>query len=177
MDPSFYGVFMDLSYLKYLDKNELRREAYRLYRSIGYSPKQAAKMRNRSLKRIFADFRKYMSAYNDNRYEYYRGEVKRIEQARPYRPKIHVDKFSISQVEFELAVNYSIPEDIIEQMTDSADAFDLDVYSRRMEGLQEYFDDHPARGMDWDDLMEWLDDISDLGDWLDILGELYDEGG
>lgn len=154
--------------------NKQRRENYQFYRSIGYSSKQAANLRNKTPKSMIREYRSARSDYNEARYKYYRKETKKPDVPKPHRPEIEVIQSELDEYRFKFYTDYNIPGHIIDQMTADNSFFDLEIYSDRLAGLERHFNEnHPE--YTWEDLMDMLSEIEDLGDWFDIIGEFYDE--
>lgn len=153
--------------------NVNRRGAYAFYRSIGYTPAQARNMRNRSIPRVIEDYKQARAQWDDKRIAEYKGDIEKPEKREPppHRPHMEFpeDVESDYRQSFE---DRQLPEHIIDQMFEESDAFDIEIYDRRIDGLAEFFAKHDQ---DWDALMDAYGDIEDLGDWFDFLGELYDE--
>jgi hypothetical protein len=151
-----------------------RKEAYRMYRSLGFSPSEARNMRNRSNPRLLKDYRKAMETYQTERKENYQRDFseppKKIKK--PYRPQLPADKKTKQQFLKNISKS-KIPKHIVKQISEDSDYLDLDIYERRFKGLEDFFTDNDFKS--WDETIDDLENIQDLGDYMDAMGEFYDE--
>lgn len=151
--------------------NQQRREAYRYYRSMGYSANESRNMRNRGRDTLLTSYREAKRDYTDSRIARYSGESKEL-QPKPYRPTLELRDSEIQEY-YDQISEYNVNPIIIDQMLDGADFLKADLYTERIEKLSEFFD--ISGFMEWDELMDYLSDIQDLGDWFSLLEEFYDE--
>ena len=90
---------------------------------------------------------------------------------KPYRPEIVAKETQLEDF-INFTTSYEVPQHIVDQMIEQTDAFDIDIYEKRLEGFRENFESYD---LEWSQVMADYGEIFDLGDWLDFLGELYDD--
>ena len=157
-----------------MPSNATRREAYRFYRSLGYSSKEAANMRNKSPSTLSDAYRNEIRRQRAPRGDF-DGKTIPEKPIKPYRPELDADNPEFYRVQYE---RIGVPDRFYDQLfEETSDVIGLEVYASRFEGLASFFDAQ-AENSDyggWLDILEMLEGIDDLGDFLDALGELYDE--
>ena len=131
-----------------------RSEVYKFYRSIGYTPAQARKARNRT-KAVIKDYSEAVK--------------KGAKKKGLYRPSIKPSKVQTKQFTKRIS-KFRIPPDII--AVTSGDLLKQDLYLRRFAGLERYFDDKP---MNLDEVVNYISSITDPKEWFGAIDELYDE--
>ncbi len=145
--------------------NKTRKEAYRFYRSLGYTSKQASNLRNKSKSTLSNEYR--AAARRTPRGDF-DGETVPPARLDPYRPELSADG-EHTRDKLDLA---GMPGRFDDQLYDNqaVDLIDLEVFNDRITGLR------LAMGEDaWQEKQAELKDVDDLGDYLDALGEVYDE--
>jgi hypothetical protein len=158
-----------------MPSNAQRREAYQFYRSLGYSSKEAANLRNKSPTTLSDQYR---TAARDARKarDDFDGETAPPPKKDIYRPDLDVDNPDFYAQIYD---RVGVPDRFTDQIFDNPDVdlIDLEVYADRFSGLASFFNAQ-AETSDygsWEDILEMLEGIDDLGDFLDALGELYDQ--
>jgi hypothetical protein len=154
-----------------MDRNALRKEAYRYYRSIGYTVKEATNARNKSVDRLVREFKSAMVDYNEKRIEGYKsGE--RIPLLKPYRPTLQTTEKTINNY-CDRLVGFGVSGDVVAEMVSKADPIAMDIYERRLSGLELWAQNKGVNFKTWLETIQHFDNLSDfwdaIGDWYDLI--------
>jgi len=142
-----------------------RQEAYRFYRSLGFSATEARSMRSRGPERIIKEYRRERVKANKLL------ENKKVDKyIKIYRPKVRGNKKFVDTFITKME-RYGVSQKIIDLMQ-SDNAINQDIYLKRIRKLKKFFTD---KDQNWNEMIEQISTISDLGDMLDFLGERYDD--
>lgn len=148
-----------------LNYNINRKEAYQFYRSIGFSPTEARKIRSRGFKKIIADYARERKKANK---DFKTGKIDKWK--RIHRPRVRGTDKSIKVFIKKIKAQKVAPKIIRLMQKDTA--INQDIYMKRIKGFKKFFTE---KNQNWNEMMGQLNTMSDLGDMLDFLGERYED--